>query len=100
MAEKSVFDLATLDEGSELPGGSDGQGLCLPLQHPWDVGSLPTIFLTKVLFSLGTGWDTGDMWTHIPGGRWTHLWSHLPGRQHPVNQDDHLWHKEEEGGDL
>lgn len=31
-------------------------GDCLPLPHPWDVGSLLTIFLTKVLFSLGTGW--------------------------------------------
>lgn len=31
-------------------------GDCLPLPHPWDMGGLLTIFLTKVLFSPGTGW--------------------------------------------
>lgn len=39
-----------------------------------------------VLFSLGTGLETG-------GHRTRHLWSHSPGRQQPMNQEDHLWHK-------
>lgn len=59
------------------------------------------MLLTKVLLSHGpTGRQVdktpGDMWTQIPGARWIQNqtpWSHSPGRQQPVNQEDHLWHK-------
>lgn len=82
------------DEGSKRLGGSDDEDLWeLPAPPILGVlgGALLMMFLIMVLFSLGTGLETG-------GHRTRHLWSHSPGRQQPMNQEDHLWHKMGVGG--
>lgn len=85
-------------------------GNCLTLRHSRDVGSWMMILLMKVPFSLRTGRRTsgqdprGHMDTdpgetcgprsqETGGHRTRHPWSHSPGRQQPVNQEDGLWHR-------
>ena len=65
--------------------------------------------MAEVLFGFGTGQETRGQdpsdtrtrpWRHVhpdPGRQVDtepgHLWSHSPGRQQPVNQEDRLRHK-------
>lgn len=59
---------------------AEASGKCLPLRHSWDLGSLLMTFLTKVLFSSGTGRETrgrepGELWTRTLGDRRTQEWT-------------------------